>query len=143
MKLASPYLDNELTAEEKARFEVHRKGCPECSARLEAFQGIHAVLAKTERDKAPAWFAAKVMARAARPKPRPFARTVLVRFAETMVVALMIMVGVLSGGMLVNGGQGQRAMDVATAFSLDVFEPAPPDSMGGVYLAMTEASNEK
>jgi hypothetical protein len=33
--------------------------------------------------------------------------------------------------------------NLVSSFSLDVFDPAPPDSVGGVYLAMMEARHEK
>jgi anti-sigma factor RsiW len=142
--MVSPYLDGELTVGEKLQFEEHVKGCPECSARLEAFQGMHAAFAGAEREKAPAWFAARVRARVAGMKPqRTAAFPLLVRFAEIAIVLLMITVGVISGGLLVTGSPGPSMGDFASSLSLDVFDPAPPDSVGGVYLAMTEAKNAK
>lgn len=143
-KMVSPYLDGELTAGEKARFESHVKGCPECSARLEAFQGMHAEFAGAEREKAPAWFSARVRARVAGVRPQRIAAfPLLVRFAEIAIVLLMITVGVISGRLLVRGAPGPSMGNIASTFSLEVFDPAPPDSVGGVYLAMTEANDAK
>ncbi len=144
--MVSPHVDGELTVGEKVQFESHAKGCPECSARLEAFQGMHAAFAGADREKAPAWFSARVRARVADMKPqRTAAFPLLVRFAEIAVVLLMITVGVISGGLLVSSapGPGPSMGDFASSFSLEVFDPAPPDSVGGVYLAMTEAKNAK
>jgi hypothetical protein len=36
-----------------------------------------------------------------------------------------------------------KTKETPVSLSLDIFAPAPPDSVGGVYLAMTEAENEK
>jgi anti-sigma factor RsiW len=143
-KMVSPYLDDELTDGEKVQFESHVKGCPECSARLEAFQGMHTAFAGVEREKAPAWFSTRVRARVAGARPqRTAAFPLLVRFAEIAIVLLMITVGVISGGLLVSGAPGPSMGSIASTFSLEVFDPAPPDSVGGVYLAMTEANNAK
>jgi hypothetical protein len=55
----------------------------------------------------------------------------------------MISVGVLAGRFVMNSMMNQRVSSFVSSFSLDLFEPAPPDSVGGAYLAMTEASHEK
>jgi anti-sigma factor RsiW len=143
-KLVSPYIDGELSEKDKARFEAHAAGCPVCGARLEAFRGMQAAFAAAEREKAPAWFAARVKARVAGEKPRrSTASSALVRLAGAVVVLLMMTAGVLSGGYLAGSIQGMPAANIAASLSLDVFEAAPADSVGGVYLAMTEANHEK
>ena len=37
------YLDNELDREQKARFEEHLKGCPECKQELEGFKTLKSI----------------------------------------------------------------------------------------------------
>lgn len=39
-QLLSSYLDNELTTDEKLRFERHREGCDECKQRLQIFHAV-------------------------------------------------------------------------------------------------------
>jgi hypothetical protein len=54
----------------------------------------------------------------------------------------LIVVGIILGSFLSKPFAPERG-NVVASLSLDVFEPVPPDSVGGVYLAMTEAKNEK
>ena len=56
-----------------------------------------------------------------------------------MVIAL----GVLSGSLLIKDYMPDKARQVMASLSLDVFDSAPPDSLGGAYLAMTEVRDEK
>ncbi|MBN2591832.1 MAG: zf-HC2 domain-containing protein [Sedimentisphaerales bacterium] len=37
------YLDNELDQEQKARFEEHLKGCPECKKELQEFKNLKSI----------------------------------------------------------------------------------------------------
>ncbi|OGW40320.1 MAG: hypothetical protein A2010_15820 [Nitrospirae bacterium GWD2_57_9] len=142
-KLLSPYLDGQLSSRERSAFESHLKECAFCRARLEAYGSLRERFAKADRHPAPAWFSAKVAARTSGSRlSRPSLFPVLVRFAEVLIVLLVIAVGVISGGFLVNGMQGRQMASFASSLSLDVFEPTPPDSVGGVYLAMTEANDE-
>jgi anti-sigma factor RsiW len=143
-KLVSPYLDGELKEKEKALFEAHLRGCSACSGKLAAIRGLHALFAGAERYHAPYGFTTRVMAKAAgQGKRRFFLVPVLVRFAEAAVVLAMITVGVMSGSFLMNTLMGRQMENFASSFSLEIFEPAPPNSVGGVYLAMTEAQHEK
>ena len=142
-KIASAYIDDELGEKDKASFEAHAHGCPACSARLSAFRDLQRGFAGSVRHPAPFGFSTRVAASIAEQKPGRTAFPVLVRFAEVVIILLMMTVGVLSGGFLAGGVQGQRMANVASSFSLEVFEAAPPDSLGGVYLAMTEANDEK
>jgi hypothetical protein len=52
--------------------------------------------------------------------------------------------GIISGNLLLaeNGDHmGQRA--VRKTFSLDLFQAAPPDSMGGIYATLMRPSHER
>lgn len=143
-KLVSSYLDGELKGGKRIAFESHLKECGFCRARREAVESLHDRFAKADRHPAPAWFSAKVTARISRSRPsRTGLFPVLIRFAEVVIVLVVIVVGVISGGFLVNGAQGRQTASFATTLSLEVFEPAPADSVGGVYLAMTEANHEE
>lgn len=143
-KLVSPYLDGELNGKEEALFEAHLRGCSACSGKLAAMRGLHALFAGAERYHAPCGFTTRVVARAVGQGKRRFSLVpVLVRFAEAAVVLAMITVGVMSGRFLMNTLMGRQMENFASSFSLEIFEPAPPNSVGGVYLAMTEAQHEK
>lgn len=143
-KLVSPYIDGELDEENKASFEAHAHGCPACSARLAAYRDVKNLFAGSVRHAAPYGFSTRVTALVAEQEPgRGTAFPLLVRLAQAVIILLVMTVGVLSGGFLAGGVQGQRMANVASSLSLDVFEPAPPDSLGGVYLAMTETNHEK
>jgi hypothetical protein len=80
---------------------------------------------------------------AAREKKRsPWFFPMATRFAEVAIVLVMISVGILAGRFVMNSVMNQRMGNIASAFSLDLFESAPSDSVGGAYLAMTEAVHE-
>ena len=144
-KLASLYVDNELSDKDKRFFEAHMPACPECAGRVEAYQKTRGLFSHAERYQAPYGFTTRVVARAAAQEKKNFARffPIVTRFAEVAVVLVMISVGVLAGRFVMNSMMNQRMGNIASAFSLDLFEPAPPDSVGGAYLAMTGAGHEK
>lgn len=145
IKLVSPYMDGELGAEKVKRFEAHIAGCPECGRRLEGFRALRDGFSRAEKRQAPYGFPTRVTARAKAENRRklPWLFPVITRFAEAAVVLVMITVGIAAGKFLMGGLLGQKTGNIASAFSLDVFDPAPPDSLGGVYIAMTEAHHEK
>lgn len=140
----SAYFDAELSEAEKRRFEMHIQECAACRLRLDNYDRLRRGFVQSERQSVPAWFSTRVISRARSRSSRPSVLfPVMVRVAEVMVVVLMITIGIISGRLLVNGGQGQMAANIGSAFSLDVFDPAPPDSPGGVYLAMMEETHEE
>jgi anti-sigma factor RsiW len=142
-KLVSAYFDDMLINPDRKRFEAHLRECPSCTARLAAYGSLRTSLTSQGRQNAPAWFSAKVLARISAKPRRSALPRVLVRLAEVMIVLLMVTVGIVSGRFLVNGIQAPHKASFASLLSLDVFQPAPPDSVGGVYLVMTEANNGK
>lgn len=140
---ASAYIDKELDEEARTSFEKHLAGCPECSGRIAAFLTLRAGFASAGRHRAPLGFATRVLALARQDEQRRTSRlmTWLVGAAEAAVVACMIVTGIFAGRLLMTGdGMPQYGGTPSAAF--DVFEPAPPDSLGGVYLAMTEPRHE-
>jgi anti-sigma factor RsiW len=75
-ELLSPYLDGELSAEERRQVAVHLEECHSCSAQLSDFRRIGQTLAEAGREPAPKALAARVrgnLARAAHAEPPPTA----------------------------------------------------------------------
>jgi anti-sigma factor RsiW len=65
-ELLSPYLDGELSAEERRSVAAHVEGCRACSAQENDFRRIGRTLAETGREPAPKALAARVRANLAR-----------------------------------------------------------------------------
>lgn len=143
-KLISPYLDGELTERDMKTLEDHMMFCDKCRKEYEEGKELHNLFANADKFKAPYGFHTRVMANISSGKIResstiPF----FARLAEAVVVIVVIALGVLSGSVLIKDYMPDKARDVMASLSLDVFDPAPPDSLGGAYLAMTEVKNEK
>ncbi len=143
-KHISHYIDGELTGRDIKTVEDHIKVCPTCRKEFEESKELHYLFANADKFKAPYGFHTRVMANTSSGKIRKSSKIpVPVRLAETVVVIMVIALGLLSGSFLIKGYMPDRAKDVMASLSLDVFDPAPPDSLGGAYLAMTEVKNEK
>ena len=144
-KLISAYLDAELRGSDKAALESHLQGCVQCGTALKDMRSLRSAFANTERHQAPYGFAARVMARTAeREKTRaPWRVPLFVRFAEAAVLLVVITVGILAGKVMTNSSSAAPTTNIASSFSLDLFDATPPCSLGGAYLAMTEVRNEK
>jgi hypothetical protein len=52
-------------------------------------------------------------------------------------------VGVLAGRAMTGSSPATQITNIASSLSLDLFDATPPGSLGGAYLAMTDARNEK
>lgn len=143
--LISAYLDEELQRSDKAELESHLQGCAECGAVLKDLRSLRAAFANAERHQAPYGFKTRVMARTAAPgaKRSPWFVPVLTGFAEAAVLLMVITVGILAGRIMTDSSPAAPATNIASSLSLDLFDAAPPGSLGGVYLAMTEAGNEQ
>ncbi|MGC1454671.1 MAG: zf-HC2 domain-containing protein [Nitrospirota bacterium] len=144
-KLISAYLDAELQGSDKAALETHLQGCVQCGTALTDLRSLRSAFANTERHQAPYGFAARVMARTAvlEKKRAPWHVPLFVRFAEAAVLLVVITVGILAGKGMTNSSSAAPTMNITSSLSLDMFDAAPPGSLGGAYLAMTEAGNEK
>jgi predicted anti-sigma-YlaC factor YlaD len=144
-KLASPYIDNELSDKDRALFESHMAACPDCSGRVEAYRKAHGLFSHSERYNAPYGFSTRVMAQAKSEEKRPWRilSPVVARLAEVAVVVIMLSAGVLAGRFVMNSVMQQRMGNIASTFSLDLFDSIPPGSVGGAYLAMTEMPHEQ
>jgi len=143
-KLISPYVDGELAERDMKTLEDHMKVCHKCRKEFEEGKELHNLLANADRFKAPYGFHTRVMANISSDKARGFSGIpVFARLAEAVVIIVVIALGVLSGSFLIKGYMPDKAKDVMASLSLDVFDPVPPGSLGGVYLAMTEVRDEK
>jgi anti-sigma factor RsiW len=149
-KMISRYVDNDLDPEEKRLFQLHVQDCPGCKHELEGVLTVHELFTSAERFPAPHGFTTRVMAHleieetglsrlwrvlTARPF---FLRTVEVAFA--MVIML---IGMISGNLLVADRTPERQTTVQESFSLDLFQATPPDSIGGVYVRLAGATDER
>ncbi|HEY6011861.1 MAG TPA: zf-HC2 domain-containing protein [Nitrospirota bacterium] len=144
-KLASPYIDNELSEKDRELFEAHLTTCPECGARVRALQKTRGLFCQAEHYQAPYGFSTRVVARAKAEEKNKWRRflPVVARLAEVAIVLVMISVGILAGRFVMTSVMHQRMGNMASTFSLDLFDPVPPGSVGGAYLAMTEAHHEQ
>jgi len=143
-KLISPYTDGELPERDTKTLEDHIKVCLKCRTEFEESRKLHNLLANADKFKAPYGFHTRVMANISSGKTREVSRfPAFVRLAEAVVIVAIIAIGVFSGSLAIKGYPPDKTRDIMAAFSLDVFDSTPPGSLGGVYLAMTEARNEK
>ncbi|MBI5203881.1 MAG: zf-HC2 domain-containing protein [Nitrospirae bacterium] len=143
-KLISPYIDSELKAKDREAFEAHIKSCRTCSIAVEEARNQHNLFSYAKQFNAPYAFSTRVMANIASEKTGGFSLTpLLTRFAEVIVLLVIIFSGIISGGFLAGNLMPEKLSSVTSSLSLDIFDPAPPDSLGGVYLAMTEVRHEK
>jgi anti-sigma factor RsiW len=144
-KLISAYLDKELGLGEKTAFETHLQGCNRCSHTLEEMRSLRAAFANSERHPAPYGFATRVLARTAEleKKKTPWFVPFFIRFAEAAVLLIVITMGILAGKVITGSSSSANTPNIASSLSLDLFDATPPGSLGGAYLAMTEAKNEK
>jgi anti-sigma factor RsiW len=148
-KLISPYIDGELSAADTKQFTMHIEACAACRQELEEMKGLSRMFASVERTAAPYGFATRVLAGAEanerhRNRLAHILRPFFVRAAEGAFACIVVFIGVISGGMLITDRTATlNTEEIKSAFHLDVFESAPPDSVAGVYIAMTEVHNEK
>lgn len=144
-KLASPYIDNELSEKDRGIFEAHIATCSECAGRVQAYQKARGLFSLAERYQAPYGFTTRVLAQAAAQEKKRLPRffPLVTRLAEIAVVVIMLSAGVLAGRFVITSVMHQRMGNIASTLSLDLFEPTPPGSVGGAYLAMTETGHEQ
>jgi anti-sigma factor RsiW len=142
--LISPHIDGELTERDIKTLDDHMKVCDKCRKEFEEGKELHNLFTNADKFKAPYGFHTKVMANISSGKIKESSKIpVLARLAEAVLIVVVIALGVLSGSVLTKDYMPDKAKDVMASLSLDVFDPAPPDSLAGAYLAMTEVKNEE
>lgn len=144
-KEMSAYLDGELGAAARERLTLHLEACETCRTACAALGNVHALFAQAERYDAPPALSRRVAAaiRSREAIRRPLF-PVAMRLAEQVVaLTAVVAIGVASGSLLAAGSAPERVATPAALLSLDFFAAVPPDSLGGVYLALTEADHEQ
>lgn len=144
-RYASPYMDGEISERKKKMFEAHLGSCPECAGFLAELHRMREIFLQAEFHHAPLGFPARVPAKVRAGERSGFGWMIPMfkGFAEAAAVLAVITLGLVSGELLMNGAMSQKTGGFAASFSLDIFDPVPPDSVGGTYLAMMEVDDEK
>lgn len=143
-KLISPYIDGELTEPDTKTLEDHMKVCHKCRTEFEEEKELYNLFANVDGFKAPYGFHTRVMANISSGKTRGTPGIKLFAgFAEGVLIIAVMAFGILSGSLFIRGSLPDKAGEVIASLSLDVFDPAPPGSLAGAYLAMTEVRDEK
>ena len=151
-KMISPYVDEELSRDDKRAFTAHIRECAICKKELADIQSVHELFASAENYSAPSGFATRVMLNLEETEKTAYSRlwrflTVRPFFLRTVEVAfalIVVMIGAISGNLLVGDRvPPQRSLTVQQSFSLDLFQATPPDSIGGVYVKLMGATDEK
>lgn len=143
-KQLSSYLDGELEPGARESVASHLATCPDCRVAYGRLEAVHAFLARAERYEPRPGLSLRVVAaldaRAA--ARRPFFPSALRLTARAVALTAVIAIGMASGRLLATGSAPARAADPTAMYSLDIFAAAPPDSPGGVYLALLETGRE-
>ena len=148
-KFISPYIDNELSQTDKPAFTAHIETCAVCEQELEETKSLDHMFEASERFSAPVGLATRVMAGVEETETQGFwkvfaARPFFLKAIEVAFALVIVIIGILSGNVLVTDRTAPlRVAELRGSFHLDVFEPAPPDSIGGIYVSMTGVRDER
>jgi anti-sigma factor RsiW len=149
-KIISLYIDGELSATDRESFLLHIGKCERCCGELIEARAVHRLFAEAGRSQAPYGFTARVMANLEQKELpgkrirdlfvfRPF----LPRVAGVAFALSVMAFGIVAGNRLIlDNAVLQEQAGIEQAFSLDVFQATPPDSIGGVYESIVGARNE-
>jgi anti-sigma factor RsiW len=141
----STYLDDELKEKERISVESHLNSCAKCAETLEEMRSLRTAFKSAVNYQAPFGFSKRVMSRTAALERNisPWFVPFFIRFAEAAVLLIVITMGIVAGKVMSNSSPAAKTMNIASSLSLDMFDAAPPGSLAGAYLAMTEVKNEK
>jgi predicted anti-sigma-YlaC factor YlaD len=147
--MISRYVDQDLDPDEKKALDLHIRECPGCKEALVGQIAVHNLFSSAEKFEAPYGFATRVVARIEENEKRaPFwgfftLQPFYLRAVEMAFALVVIFIGMVSGTLLIAGRTPERPMTVQESFSLDLFQATPPDSIGGVYVTLAGASDER
>jgi anti-sigma factor RsiW len=149
--MISQYVDDELAPDEKNLFTSHIQTCSACREELGEIQSVHQLFAPAERFEAPYGFETRVMAHLEEIEETGFwrlwrfvtGRRFFLRTIEVAFAMVVMLIGVISGDLLVADKTSRSQPTVQESFSLDLFRATPPDSIGGVYVKLMGASDER
>jgi predicted anti-sigma-YlaC factor YlaD len=147
-KMISRQVDDRLDPDEQVSFDLHIRSCAACRKVLEETQALHQMFASTQRFPAPYGFATRVLANLEQKegtlrRGRFFIRPYFLRAAQLALALVVMTIGIISGNLLLaerTNPLGQTA--VQETFSLDLFQAAPPDSIGGIYYSLMRPGHE-
>lgn len=142
-KQMSAFLDGALPAGEREAMADHLARCAACAGVIQELEVTGRLLRQGERFRAPAGFSRRVMANLEPTVPYRFFSPFFVRFAEAAVLFLVIGIGVAFGRFWEPALGPPSLRAERSLLSLDLFDPAPADSLGGAYLAMMEVRDEQ
>ena len=147
-KLMSALIDSELRPAEKESLTRHIQDCGDCRKLYQEMLAIHDLFTTAEQYKAPRGFSKKLMAelRTERESCRilPVRIPFFLKLAEIGFAVAIVIVGIISGNILVtNVHSPERARGIESSFSLDAFDPTPPDSLAGAYINFMGVRNER
>jgi len=148
-QMISRYMDDELDGDEKKAFNLHLQNCAACRKELEETRAICKRFASAERFHAPPGFTASVLANLEEKEEsrlwsllglRPF----FLRVAQVGFAVFVMTIGIISGRFLiVDMTHPYAQMTAQEAFSIDLFQAVPPDSIGGIYNTLMRPGHER
>jgi hypothetical protein len=151
----SPYIDDELPPHQKSELLDHIESCQACREELTALLGLHGLFAGAERFDAPPGFVTRVMAGVethVEERNEPWfvrlgrsvtGRTFFLRVVEVAFALVVVVIGFMSGTLLTTVRSGGGQPTVSETFSLDLFKATPPNSVGGAYMRLAGAEDER
>jgi len=147
-KMISALIDGELKPAEKESLTRHIQDCGDCMELYEKMLAVHDLFATAGQHTAPQKFSGKVMAKLEAEleygRIFPVRIPLFLKLAEIGFAIVVVIVGIVSGNILMmNGHSPERPPGIESSFSLDAFDPAPPDSLGGAYINFTGVRNER
>ncbi len=148
-QMISRNVDQDLAPHEKKTLEHHIRDCSSCQEAMEGQMAVHNLLAEAEKFEAPLGFATRVMARIEEKERRPSfwsfftLQPAFLRAVEVAFALVIFFIGMVSGNLLVSSEIPERPMTVQESFSLDLFQAAPPDSIGGIYVSLAGGNHER
>lgn len=147
-RMISLHVDDRLDPDEQVSFDLHIRSCAACREILEETQTLRQMFTSAQKFPAPYGFATRVLAnlqdieksqRRSLLSIRPF----FLRAAQVALAFVVMTIGIISGNLLLaerTNPVGQTA--VQETFSLDLFQAAPPDSIGGIYYTLIRSNHE-
>lgn len=143
-RLMSIFLDQELSVKEQPVLASHLEQCEPCREAFQALQETRHYFSLAEQFNAPPGFSRQLMAGLnPAPRPHPLLPMLFARCAEVVVILLVVGIGVVLGRFVDTSMKVNHPAEEISFLSLALFDPAPSDSLGGAYLAMTEGGNEQ
>jgi predicted anti-sigma-YlaC factor YlaD len=148
-KLISSYIDDQLGPDEKNDFVSHIRNCPGCRKALEEVQTVHELFTSAERFSVPYGFTTRVMANLEAKEPSRWwafftHRPLVLRTLEVAFALIVVMIGVISGNLLIaDNVTTKQSATIQESFSLDLFQATPSGSIGGVFVKLVGATDEK